>query len=426
MRYKKIDNSLFINNRRNFVKQMKENSAAIFFSSDQYPRNGDQYFPYRQNSTFFYLTGIEQEKSILLIAPGAGNEKLREALFLLKPEKMMETWEGHKLTKEDAAGISGINNIFWLEDFDVSLKEVLSETNDVYLNSNEYIKFIPEVPLREERMAKKLKEDYPLHHYHRAAPLITKQRLIKSKEEIELMKKACAVTKDAFVSVLKTIKPGMKEYEVEAEITYRFLKNGANGHGYAPIVAGGKNACTLHYIENDKPLHDGDLVLMDFGAEYANYSADLSRTIPVNGKFSERQKACYNAVLRVMKEVKKMYVPGNTTNNINNRTNELMEAEMIGLGLFTKSESEANPDLYKKYFMHGTAHFLGLDVHDAGSKNEPLKPGMVLTCEPGLYIEEENPGIRIENDILITDGEPEDLMAGFPIEPEKIEELMKK
>ncbi len=426
MKYKKINKGLFIKNRQNFIKRIKGQGAALFFSSDQYPRNGDQYFPFRQNSTFFYFTGIEQEKSILLMAPGSKNEKLREALFLLKPEKELETWEGHKLTKEEATEISGIENIYWLDDFDFSLKEVLSETNDLYLNSNEYIKFLPEVPLREERMAKNIKELYPLHRYHRAAPIVAQLRLIKSPEEIEILKRACAVTKDAFTAVLQRVKPGMYEYEVEAEITYRFLKKGANGHGYAPIVAGGKNACTLHYVENDQPLNGGDLLLMDFGAEYANYSADLSRTIPVNGTFSERQKACYNAVLRVMKKVKKMYVPGNTINDINEKANRLMEAEMIGLGLFTTAESKENPHLFKKYFMHGTAHFLGLDVHDVGAKTEPLKPGMVLTCEPGLYIPEENIGIRIENDILITENEPEDLMKDFPVEAEEIEDLMRK
>ncbi len=428
MRYVKINKSFFKKNRDMLSKQMFNDAVALFFSNDQCPRNGDQYYSFRQNSTFFYLTGIEQEKSILLLAPDCPNESLQQALFLLKPEKNMEIWEGHKLTKNEAQNISGIKNVFWLDDFDVSLKEVLSYFDNVFLNTNEYIKFLPEIGSREERLGKKLQQQYPLHHYHRVAPLIIKQRLIKSKEEIEILKKACEITNKAFRKVLQFVRPDVWEFEVEAEVTYEFNRNRASGHGYAPIIASGKNACTLHYIENDNRCVNDELLLMDFGAEYANYTADMSRTIPVNGQFNARQKACYNAVLNVMKEVKKMYVPGNTINDINKKADNLMEKEMINLGLFTQEEVNNQPEnapLFKKYFMHGTSHFLGLDVHDVGSKTEPLMPGMVLTCEPGLYIAEENMGIRIENDILITNAEPVDLMADFPIEIDEIEELMK-
>ena len=429
MRYHPISNRFFSSNREKFAGQMKENSFAVFYSNDQCPRNGDQYYPFRQNSDFFYLTGIEQEKSILLIAPGCPNEKLREALFLLETNETLEIWEGHKYTKAEARETSGIKDIYWLDDFEAALKEVMSYFDNVYLNSNEYIKFFPDVETREIRLGKILQTQYPLHKYHRAAPLLTQQRLIKSKHELALIKEACAITNKAFRRILEFTRPGVWEFEIEAEISHEFTRNRAGGHGYAPIIASGKSACVLHYTENDKVCRDGDLLLMDFGAEYANYTADLSRTIPVNGKFTPRQKALYNAVLRVMKEVKKLYVPGNTINNINEKTNKLMEKEMIKLGLFSEEEvmkQDKNNPLFKKYFMHGTSHFMGLDVHDVGAKHEPLKPGMVLTCEPGIYIPEENTGIRIENDILITEGEPVDLMADFPIETDEIETLMSR
>jgi Xaa-Pro aminopeptidase len=429
MRYQPISNTLFKYNRKGFLSQMKDQSAAIFFANDQSPRNGDQYHPYRQSSDFFYLTGIEQEKSILMLAPQSPNKNLREALFILKSNPTLEIWEGHKYTIEEARKTSGIENIYLLDDFDALLKEVMSYVEHVYLNKNEYIKFFPEVESRESRLGKEIRNNYPLHNYLRAAPLLTKQRLIKSKEEIEIIKKACKITNDAFHRVLSFTRPGKMEYEVEAEVTHEFIRQGVSGHGYAPIIASGKSACVLHYTENDKVCQSGDLLLMDLGAEYANYTADMSRTIPVNGKFTDRQKACYNAVLKVMKAVKKLYIPGNTINDINEATNQLMEKEMVELGLFTtediKNQDPKQP-LFKQYFMHGTSHFMGLDVHDVGAKHEPFKSGMILTCEPGLYIPEEKMGIRIENDILITDGEPIDLMADFPTETDEIEALMKK
>ncbi len=427
MRYQSISNTLFKYNREGFFSQMEEQSAAIFFANDQSPRNGDQFHPYRQSSDFFYLTGIEQEKSILILTPQSPNKNLREALFILKSNPTLEIWEGHKYTIEEARKTSGIENIYLLDDFEALLKEVMSYVDQVYLNANEYIKFFPEVESRESRLGQAIRNNYPLHKYLRAAPLLTRQRLIKSQEEIELIKKACKITNDAFRRVLNFTKPGKMEYEIEAEVTHEFIRQGAAGHGYAPIIASGKSACVLHYTENDKACKPGDLLLMDLGAEYANYTADMSRTIPVSGKFTDRQKACYNAVLNVMNEVKKLYVPGNTINDINEATNKLMEKEMIGLGLFTRQDvQKQNPGqpIYKKYFMHGTSHFMGLDVHDVGAKHEPLKPGMVLTCEPGIYIPEENLGIRIENDILITEDQPIDLMADFPIEVEEIETLM--
>jgi Xaa-Pro aminopeptidase len=429
MRYLPVPNTLFSGNRKNFIDLIPSKSVAIFHSNDQYPRNGDQYFPFRQQSDFYYLTGIGQEKSILLLAPDASNKKLRQAVFVIETNEKIAIWEGHKLTKEEAREVSGIQDIYWLEEFEAALKEVLADAESVFLNSNEYIKFFSEVPDKNLRFAKIFKEQYPLHKVERSAPLLAKLRLIKSEEEIELLKMASLITKKGFERVMQFVKPGKLEFEIQAEIEHEFTMNRADGHGYAPIIASGKNACVLHYVENDKECKDGDLLLMDFGAEYANYSADMSRTIPVNGKFTERQKACYNTVLSVFKKAKQFYVVGSTINDINEGVNRLMEKELIKLGLFSNAEVEKqDPEspLFKKYFMHGTAHFLGLDVHDVGSKSEPLKPGMVLTCEPGLYIREENIGIRIENDLLITDGKPLDLMEDIPIEVDEIEAFMKK
>jgi Xaa-Pro aminopeptidase len=427
MRYLPLDKKLFENNRKRFTDLLPEKSIAIFHSNDQYPRNGDQYFPFRQQSDFFYLTGIEQEKSILILAPACHNKKLREVLFLIKTDEQIAIWEGHKYTKAEARETSGIQEIQWLDGFEAALKEVLADAKTVYLNSNEYIKFFSEVPDKNHRFVEQFKKQYPLHKLDRAAPILSELRTIKSEEEINILRTACAVTQKGFERILNFTRPGAHEFEIQAEIEHEFAFNRANGNGYAPIIASGSNACVLHYIENDKVCKDGDLLLLDFGAEYANYCADMSRTIPVNGRFTSRQKECYNAVLNVFNEAKKLYVPGNTINKVNEEVNKLMEAEMIKLGLFSQEDvDKQDPDkpLYKEYFMHGTAHFLGLDVHDVGAKHEVFKPGMVLTCEPGLYIREENIGIRIENDILITVGQPIDLMEDIPITTNEIEAIM--
>ena len=429
MRYLPIDNNLFIKNRDRFTRILPNNSVAIFYSNDNQPRNGDQFFTFRQQSDFFYLSGIDQEKSILLIAPNCQKEEYREVLFLLKTNKQIATWEGKKYTKKEAQIISGIKNIYWLDDFDKILKKVTKVSKNVLLNQSIDPTYKPEVKDRNFRLGEELKLKYPSLRYSSSAPLLVELRLIKSDIEITLLKKACKITNKAFSRVLQTTKPNNFEFEIQAEIDYVFTKNRANGHGYAPIIASGKNSCVLHYIDNDKQCKTGDIVLFDFGAEYANYSADMSRTIPINGKFTKRQKDCYNAVLRTFKAAKKLYIPGNTINYINEKVNKMMEKEMIKLGLFTKldiqKQNNDNP-LFKQYFMHGTAHFLGLDVHDVGGKDVKFKPGMVLTCEPGLYIIKEKIGIRIENDILITDGSPIDLMADIPIEVEEIERLMLK
>ena len=427
MRYLPVPSSMFTKNRKRFVEMLPKNSVAIFHSNDQYPRNGDQFFPFRQQSDFFYLTGFDQEKSILIVAPDAKNEKLREALFLLVTNERIAIYDGHKYTREEATKISEIENVFWLDDFEISLRDVLQNADHVFFNTVEYVKYYNEVPTRNIRFINEFKEKYPLYRLERAAPLLAKLRSIKSDVEIDLLRKACDITQKAFERMMRFTKPGVYEFEIQAEIDHEFTVNRANGHGYAPILASGKNALVLHYIENNDVCKDGDLLLMDFGAEYANYSADMSRTIPVNGKFTPRQKDCYNAVLRTFKEVRKLFVPGNTAKMVSEEAWRLMEIEMIKLGLFTeqdvKNQDKEKP-LYKKYFMHGTAHYLGLDVHDVGNTDEPFKPGMVLTCEPGLYISKENIGIRIENDILVTETGPVDLMENIPIEVDEIERIM--
>jgi len=427
MRYNRIDQKLFITNREKLVKQLSDNSIAIVNSNDEMPRNGDQYHPYRQQSDLFYLTGIDQEKTVLVLCPQHIDPKYREVLFILKADATLEIWHGHKLTQEEAKNISGVRNVRWLDEMEAILREMMLQFDKVFINQNEYLKFFPEVESRDTRFLQSLKQQHPLHKYQRLAPLLKKLRLNKEPEEFQLLKTACKITDNAFRKVLSVTKAGMKEYEVEAELTYEFIRKGAAGHAYAPIVATGANACALHYIANDATLQDGDLLLMDFGAEYANYAADCSRTFPVNGKFSERQRALYEATLRVFYFARDLMLPGTTITEIHSKVCRKWEEEHIRLGLYSKEDlekQEAQNPLYFKYYMHGTSHFIGLDVHDVGDKQTVLEPGMVLSCEPGIYIAEEGIGIRIENDILITEGKPVDLMADIPIEPEDIEAIM--
>lgn len=421
-----VDRLMFVKNRKKLASLLKSNSLAIIHSNDEMPRNGDQYFAFRQSSDLYYLTGINQEKTILCIFPENNNVKYREIIFTLEPDKKMEIWNGHRYSKDEIKQISGIESVFYLNEYDVISKELINTAEYIYLLQNENIKFIPEIENRNHRLAVKLCAKYPLASFVSLTPLLIKLRLLKEPGELDLMKDACSITKDAFISVLQTTKPGMYEYQVEAEITYEFNKRGARAHAYSPIVASGKSACVLHYISNNNMCKDGDLILLDFGAEYNNYAADCSRTIPVNGKFTKRQAECYEAVLHVFKKLRKMYVPGNTINILNAEANKLLEKEMIKLGLYSQDDIDNNKTgspLYYKYFMHGVSHFIGLDVHDVGDKNKRFEKGMVLTCEPGLYIEEENIGIRIENDIIV-DEIPIDLMEDIPVEIKDIEKLM--
>lgn len=429
MRYKPVNQDLFIRNRKKIVKKMKPNSVAILLSNDEFHRNGDQFHPFRQNSDLFYLTGLDQEKCILCLCPDHPTEALREIVFTVQTNESMVTWYGHKYTLQEASDISGVKTVKWLDAFEDTLKDLILRSENIYLNLYENARFSTEVPSQEIRFAHKLKNEYPLHNFQRLAPILTELRLCKEIEEIEIIQHACKITEKAFRRLLDRVKPGMMEYEVEAEVTHEFIRNGAKGHAYYPIVASGPNACVLHYIDNDKKLKSGDLLLLDFGAEYSNYAADLSRTIPVNGRFTKRQKQCYNSVLKVMRMATKLIVPGTTIEKINKEVTVLMEKEMIKLGLFTEKDvKNQNPDnpMYFKYYMHGNSHFIGLDVHDAGTRQVVLKPGMILSCEPGLYVKEEGMGIRIENDILVTKKGPVDLMKTIPVEVEEIEKLMSK
>ncbi len=429
MRYSTITHEFFKRNREKLNEQLDEDSVAIVHSNDRMVRSGDQYYPYRQNSDLFYLTGIEQEMTILLLCPGQKAEDEKTLLFLRKPDPGIETWEGKKLEKDVAEGISGIRKVYWLEDFITVARPLILKSRSLYCNVPEHEKFKPEYPLRDERMMMELKTQYPLHEFKRLAPLMAELRMVKEPEEINLIRKAAEITAGGLDRVLGFVKPGLYEYEVEAELSHEFIRRGASGHAYSPIIASGGNACLLHYIQNDQVCRDGDLLLMDFGAEYANYAADCTRTVPVNGRFSKRQRELYDATLRVLRGARSLMKPGTTIDSINQEVGKLWEEEHIKLGLYTTkqaAEQKAEDPLYRKYFMHGMSHFLGLDVHDAGSKHALLKPGMILTCEPGIYIPEEATGIRLENDILITKEGNVDLMDNFPLEAEEIEERMHK
>ena len=427
MKYKAIDKKLFVENRKKFVAHLQPDSIAVFNSNDEMPRNGDQNFLFRQHSDLFWLTGIDQEQTILVLAPNHPLPEYREALFVRKTNEHIAVWEGHKYTKEEAREASGIQHVYWTEDFQTMLPVMMHHSQQVYINLNENDRFVTEVPYREVRFAEELKNKYPNHRYERTGLILAKLRAIKSQAEVELMSMACDITDKAFRRVLSFVKPGVMEYEIEAEIIHEFIRNRANGHAYNPIIASGASACVLHYVENNKACKDGDVILLDFGAEYANYAADLSRSIPVNGKFTKRQKEVYNAILRVMRAATNMLVVGNTIPKYHEEVGKVMEQELIGLGLLNRDEvkkQDAKQPLYKKYFMHGTSHFLGLDVHDIGNRYVPMQAGMVFTCEPGIYIPDENLGIRIENDILITEKGPVDLMAKIPVEVSDVEELM--
>jgi Xaa-Pro aminopeptidase len=424
-----IPADLFIRNRKKLTDKLDDQSVVIVLSNDHPLRSGDQNYRYRQNSDLFYLTGIDQEETILVLCPGHPEDKKKEILFILKPDKTKERWEGHKLTKEEAGTLSGIKNIHWVEDLDLILRDAVLHSDTVYINTNEYLKLTEMVSDKSKRFIQEMKEKYPLHEYRRLAPLITGLRVVKEPEELEMIGKACQVTRDAFQRVLSFIKPGVYEYEVEAEITHEFLLQGTSGHAYLPIIAAGNNANVLHYTENRKECKDGDLLLMDFGAEFGNYIADCTRTIPVNGKFSRRQRELYDATLRILNRAMEIVVPGNTITKLHNEVCKLWEEEHVRLGLYTKDQlKKQDPEqpLFSKYYMHGTSHFIGLDVHDVGAKEIKFSPGMVMTCEPGIYVDDEGIGIRLENNILCTNDRPVNLMKDIPVDPDEIEMLMKK
>lgn len=427
MKYERIDKGLFIYNRERFVRELKPNSLALFNSNDIMPTNGDGTMPFKQNSDLFHLSGIDQEETILLLFPDSQKEECRELLFVKETNEHIAVWEGEKLNKSEAFEISGIKTVYWLNEFESVLKSIITDVEFVYLNSNEHSRATIEVETRDARFSKWMRENYPAKSYEMSAPIMHDIRSVKDEREVALIQKACDLTESAFRKILKTVKPGMMEYEIEADIVHEFIRNKSRGFAYTPIIASGRNACVLHYIDNNSECKSGDVILMDFAAEYANYASDMTRCIPVSGKFTERQKQVYNAVLRVMRAATKMLVPGTLLHEYQKKVGLLMEKELLYLGLITQDDIDnqsLDHPVYKKFFMHGTSHFLGLDVHDVGFFTKPIRAGMVFTCEPGIYIPEENLGIRIENDILVTEDGPVDLMANIPIEADEIEALM--
>ncbi|MGK7391880.1 MAG: aminopeptidase P N-terminal domain-containing protein [Candidatus Cyclobacteriaceae bacterium M2_1C_046] len=427
MKYTPLTKEVYIKNRERFIKELEPNSIAVFNSNDIMPTNADGTMSFRQNNDLLYLSGIDQEESILVIYPDFHHKKHREILFLKETNEHIAIWEGHKFTKEEASELSGIDTVLWLSSFRQVFNTLMAEAENIYLNTNEHVRAVVEVETRDTRFIKWCKDHYPLHNYHRVAPIMHKLRAIKSEEEIGALQTACDITAAAFDRVLKFVKPGVMEYEIEAEYIHQFIRSRSRGFGYTPIIASGRNACVLHYIDNSAQCKDGDILLMDVGAEYANYSADLSRSIPVNGKYTKRQKDVYNAVLRVQRESMKMLQPGNVIHEYHEEVGKLMEKELLDLGLLDKTDiknqDKENP-AYKKYFMHGTSHHLGLDVHDVGNIYRKMEPGMVFTVEPGIYILEESLGIRLENDVVITENGLNDLMGKIPIEADEIEDIM--
>jgi Xaa-Pro aminopeptidase len=427
MKYLPIDADLFVQNRKRFVEQLKPNSIAVFNSNDIMPTSADGTHTFIQQTDLFYLSGIDQEESTLVVCPDAKEDKHQEILFLKETNEQIALWEGQKYTKDQATAVSGIKTVYWNHEFNTIFRALVFQSENIYLNTNEHLRADDSVETRDRRFLHWCRNAFPLHDYRRLAPIMHDLRTVKSPLEVDLIKTACNITDKAFRRLLGFIEPGVWEFEIEAEICHEFLRNRSRGPAFQTIIASGVDSCTLHYVKNDKQCREGDLVLMDFGAEYANYAGDVTRTVPVNGRFSKRQKEVYNAVLNVHKAAIRMLTPDKTLDEYTREVGKVMETELIGLGLLdageVKKQSKDQP-LYKKYFPHGTSHHLGLDVHDYGDKYRKFEPGMVLTCEPGIYIKEEAIGVRIENNILITEDEPVDLTVGIPREADEIEDLM--
>ncbi len=428
MRYEPISNELFIQNRKNFMAQMKPNSVAAFNSNDIYPIGADSTIPFQQDRNIYYLSGVDQEDSILVLFPDAPKPEHREILFLKETNPHIAVWEGEKIDEKKALQIAGIKTVYWLKDFHKIFHELMSQSETIYINTNEHYRAAHDTETREDRFNKWLKENYPAHQVAKSNPILQRLRSVKHQLELDTMQTACNITEKAFRRILKETKPNIWEFELEAEIMHEFLKNRSRGFAYTPIIASGKNATVLHYIENKHQCKDGDLILFDVGAEYANYASDMSRTIPVNGKFTDRQKQIYNAVNRVKKEATKLLVSGTLWAEYHVEVGKLMTSELLDLKLLDKADVQ-NEDpkwpAYKKYFMHGTSHHIGLDTHDYGLLHEPIKANQVFTVEPGIYLPEEHIGVRLEDDVVIQEnGEPFNLMRNIPIEIEEIEDLM--
>ena len=428
MKYDLISNRLFIDNRQRFMGQMRPKSIAVFNSNDIYPVGADSTLNFEQHRDIFYLSGIDQEESILVLFPDALNQNHREVLFVRETNAHIAVWEGPKLTKVMAKEVSGVQTIYWLSDFQRVFADMMSEVETVYLNTNEHYRQAVDTQTREDRFINEVKAKYPAHQMAKSFPILNELRGVKDQIEIELLQKACNITEKGFRRILNFVKPEVWEYEIEAEFIHEFIKNKSKGFAYTPIIASGKNANILHYIENNNQCRAGELLLMDVGAEYANYSSDMTRTIPVSGRFTDRQRVVYQAVLRVKDEATKMLRPGVLWHEFHREVGKVMTAELLQLGLLDKTdvanESKENP-AYKKYFMHGTSHHLGLNTHDYGVLKTPMKANMVFTVEPGIYIPEEGFGVRLEDDVVLQETDaPVNLMANIPIEADEIEDLM--
>jgi Xaa-Pro aminopeptidase len=429
VKYQPLPSGLYTQNRQRFIKAMKPNSIAIFPGNAVLPTNGDGVYTYRPNADVLWLSGVIQEKSMVILYPDNPDQSAKEMLVLLRPNEQLEKWEGHKLRKDEATAISGIANIQWLDSIDAVLQVMMHHADNVYLNSNENDRMDTSLFRPDLIYVRQLMKRYPLHNYERAARIMKELRAVKTKEEIEVTKKAVEITDKAFHRVMQFVRPGVFEHEIEAEITHEFLRNRATRHAYDCIIASGDRARVLHYVENNQECKDGELLLMDFGAEYGNYAADMTRTIPVNGKFTKRQKQVYNACLDVHNYAKGILKPGISIIDYTSKVNVEMEKQLIKIGLISKTDLKnqdpENP-AYRKYFYHGVTHHLGIDVHDLGTRVQPVKAGMLFTVEPGIYIEEEQMGIRIENNIWITKTGHIDLFQGIPITVEEIEASMKR
>jgi Xaa-Pro aminopeptidase len=428
MKYDHIDASLFIKNRKKFMAQMKPKSIAVFNSNDIYPISADSTMPFQQHRDIFYLSGVDQEESILLLFPEALNKEQREVLFVRETNDHIAVWEGEKLSKEQGTKVSGIKNVQWLSNFDKLFFDLMTEAETVYFNTNEHYRQSVETQTREDRFILKCKEQFPAHSWAKSNPILQQIRGVKEPQEIALMQQACNITEKGFRRILQFTKPGVWEYEIEAEFLHEFIRNRSKGFAYTPIVASGNNANVLHYVVNNQQCKAGDLILLDVGAEYANYSSDMTRTIPVSGKFTKRQREVYNAVLRVKDEATKMLVPGTLWAEYHKEVGKIMTSELLGLGLLDKADiknEKKDWPAYKKYFMHGTSHHIGLDTHDYGPLKTPMKANMVYTVEPGIYIPQEKFGVRLEDDVVVQEkGAPINLMKNIPIEADEIEELM--
>ncbi|RMG19799.1 MAG: M24 family metallopeptidase [Bacteroidetes bacterium] len=427
MKYIAPPKAFFARNRRAFAAQMRPNTIALFHSNELLSNNADGHYRFVQDSNMYYLSGIDQEEVLLMLFPDAPREEWKEVLFIRKTSKDIQIWEGWKYSKEEARAASGVESVFYYEQFDSILYQVISLVEGIYLDINEQARSRRFTQTAAHRLAQRFRAEFPTHQLLRAAPIVRRQRMLKQPEELIQISKACEITEQAFRRVLKFVQPGVKEYEVEAEIVHEFLRNGATGPAFDTIIASGKNACVLHYVQNHASCKEGEVLLMDFGAEYGHYSADMTRSIPVSGRFSPRQKAVYEAVLRVLRQATQKLLPGTSLEDYQQEVGLLMQEELLLLGLLKQEDiqkAKKNEKPWKKYFMHGTSHHLGLDTHDNADRYLPLQPGMVLTVEPGIYIPEEGLGIRLENDVLVTEDGPKNLMENIPIEVEEIEALM--